>query len=118
LNSKQKSLCQLETTELFSKETLKETKKKRNSKKMTKTRLGLLVPWISGSSFIQPRGPLFLSLMFANSKVFFKIQDKRVAIFQEKLSTLSIWCKSDKLRQTNFTKFQDDFVMKARKKSL
>jgi len=45
LNSKQKSICQLETTELFP----KETKKKGNSKKMTKTRLGLLMPWISGS---------------------------------------------------------------------
>jgi len=42
LNSKQKSLCQLATTELFPKET-----KKGNRKKITKARLGLM-PQISG----------------------------------------------------------------------
>jgi len=34
-------------------------------------------------------------------------------MFQERLSTLSIWyIKSDKLRQTNCNDFLDDFVMK------
>jgi len=34
-------------------------------------------------------------------------------MFQERLPTLGIRCiKSDKLRQTNFTEFLDDFVMK------
>jgi len=37
-----------------------------------------------------------------------------VAMFQERLSTLSIRCiKSDKLRQTNCNEFLDNFVMKA-----
>jgi len=34
-------------------------------------------------------------------------------MFQKRLPTLSIQCtKSDKLRQTNFNEFLDDFVMK------
>jgi len=40
-----------------------------------------------------------------------------VTILQDRLSTLSIRCiKGDKLRQTNFKEFLDDFVMKARTK--
>jgi len=35
-------------------------------------------------------------------------------MFQERLPKLSIRCiKSDKIRQTNFNEFLDDFVMKA-----
>jgi len=42
---------------------------------------------------------------------------QRVAMFQERLSTLSIRCiKSDKLRQTNCNEFLDNFVMKKAKK--
>jgi len=40
-------------------------KEKGSSKKMTKARLGLM-PYISGFWFIQPRGPFFLGVMFAN----------------------------------------------------
>jgi len=53
--SKQKSLCQLTTTELPQRD-----KEKGNSKKMTNARLGLM-PYISGFWFIQPRGPFFLA---------------------------------------------------------
>jgi len=36
-----------------------------------------------------------------------------VAMFQERLPTLGIRCiKSNKLRETNFIEFLDDFVMK------
>jgi len=39
-----------------------------------------------------------------------------MAAFQRRLPTLSIRCiKSDKLRQTNFNEFLDDFVMKKAK---
>ena len=58
LNSKQKSLCQLATTKLLP----QGDKEKGKTKKMTKTRLGLM-PQSSGSQFIQPCGPLILSLM-------------------------------------------------------
>ena len=58
LNSKQKPLCQLAPAELFPNETGKQ-------QKMTKARLGLM-PWISGSQFMQPREDLFLSFIVTN----------------------------------------------------
>jgi len=39
--------------------------------------------------------------------------NQMVAVFQERLSTLSIrYIESDKLRQTNCSEFLDNFVMK------
>jgi len=58
LNSKQKPLCQLATTELFPNET-------GTQEKMTKARLGLM-PVVSGFQFVPALEALFLSLMATN----------------------------------------------------
>jgi len=67
---------------------------------------------------MQPREVLFLSLLVTNcsgEKAFTRLKkmNQRVAVFQEKLSTLSIrYIKSDKLRQINYNEFVDIFIMK------
>ena len=105
-------------------------KEKANSKKMTKTRSGLMpyitvwchaIQWI----LVYPtrRRLLFLGLMVTNCSgkmLFSRVKkfkmNERVAMHQERLPSLSICCiRSDKLGQTNFNEFLHDF-MKARKK--
>jgi len=74
---------------------------------------------------MQPREALFLSLMVTNcsgDRSFTRFKRKnedlkenelRVAMSQERMSTLSIrYIKSDKLRQINCNEFLDNFVMK------
>jgi len=75
---------------------------------------------------MQPREALFLSLMVTNCSGersfsrFKRIKNElKVAMFQERLSTRSIlYNKSDKLRQTNYNEFLDNFVMKKARQNL
>jgi len=120
LNSKEMSLCQLATTELYPKDTKERVIARKWQKRvwvwcrravffsLSNHADTNFVAWWSLTARV--KGP------FQDSKEF-KIYYK-VAMFQEKLPTLSIRCiKSEKRRQTNFNEFLDVFfVKKARTK--
>jgi len=104
LNSKQKSLCQLATTELFP----KETKNRETARKWQKH-----VWVISNSNFMQPRGALFLSLMVTNcsGKRFFS-RCKRIKNELNSRNVPGEVVQSDTRRQAICNEFLDNFVMK------
>jgi len=114
MNSKQKLLCQLATAELFPNDTGKQ-------QKCDKKAFGLDALDYKILSLCNHTKPYFLAWWSLTAQAEGPFQDSkelkmnwRVAVFQDRLSTLSIrYIQSDKLRQTNCNEFLDDFVMKA-----
>jgi len=79
---------------------------------MTKARLGLM-PWISNSKFMQPRGALFLSLMVTNCSDERSLSRfKRIEKEMNSRNVPGEVVQSDKLSQTKCNEFLDNFVIK------
>ena len=112
LNSKQKRLFQLATAELFQRD--------REAAKKWKKRAWVWCLKLAVLSLYNHAKRYFLAWWSLTAQVKSPFQDSkelkmnlRIAIFQERLSTLSIrYIKSDKLKQTNCNQFLDNFVMK------
>jgi len=99
LNSKQKSLFQLATTELY----VNETKKRVTARKWQK-RVCIWCLRLVDFSLSYEKG------LLQDSKEIKKLKGRKGEVAH---STLSIRCiKSDKHRQTNFNEDLDDFVVK------
>jgi len=102
LNSQQKPLCQLVTTELFTKETKNRETARKWQKRVWVRCLRLVVLCLSNHA--DPYSSAWWSLTAQEKGIFQDPKELKinymVAIFQERLSTLSIRCiKSDKLSQ-------------------
>ena len=115
LNSKQKSLCQLATTELFPKE-----RKNRETGRKWQKRIWVWCLRVVILSLCNHAELYSLAWWSLTAQVKDPFQDSKelkmnwtVAMSQERLSTASIrYIISDKLRQTNCNECLDNFVMK------